>query len=229
MNGQTSPPLSRPIIVTGVARGGTSLIASICHHLGIPMGRGGPRYENRYLQRAVLANRWDVVSLLLAEIRVAQPLWGWKLPALVNNLPRVEALIPDARYLFVFKDVVSVARRKASTNGDMARIIGNAVRSYRNVTDFVAASRPPCMLLSYEAIASDMPHWIREIARFCEIGADDPQAVAARVNLDAEAYRGAVRQSLPWTDLDERLRAICREHGVKMPVLGKSKPEGRIG
>ena len=158
------------IIIVGVARGGTSLPASICHHLGIWMGKMGPRYENPYLQWAVHANRWDVVEKLVNEICAAKDFWGWKLPKLIDHLELIDDTLPVKGYIFVKKNINSVARRKSKFDPNAYDInVERIKKQYLKIDEFARSRSENCLILDYENIMDNLELAVNKIAELNNI------------------------------------------------------------
>ncbi len=183
------------------------------------MGKGGPRYENPYLQWAALAGRWDVVALLVREIDAANAVWGWKLPALVPHLEQVAILLPNARYVFVTKDVVSIARRRAHpTDGArFAQLIGRTAQAYAEMARFGRKSGHPTLFVAYEDAVRDPVQVAGQIADFCSIGAANVSSVKNGVRNDALLYKSGKRPVREANELDKKLSRICAAMGVFRP------------
>ncbi|RYG89407.1 MAG: hypothetical protein EON59_01555 [Alphaproteobacteria bacterium] len=208
------------IIITGAARGGTSLVAGICDAVGIPMGKGGPRFENPYLQWAVLADRWDVVAELVKIIDAQEPLWGWKLPALHKNLHRVSGLLINPRYVFVLKDPVTVARRRADP-GDaphFARMIKRSALTQQAMADFALQTQSPTLFVSYDETMRNMEAGISTIARYCDLDQVDAKLIATKLLNSHRDYINGVKYPRLLSTLDKRLSRICNDAGVFAPL-----------
>lgn len=123
------------LIVGGMHRSGTSLLASLCEGAGVSMGDrllgvgggGNPKghYEDcdflEFHQQALLANglspegyttqatihvpeaMLDRAQSLIASRSGPDRLWGWKDPRTILFLDFWHALLPNAKYLFVFR------------------------------------------------------------------------------------------------------------------------------
>jgi hypothetical protein len=120
-----------PLIIAGMHRSGTSLIASFIHHSGIDLGDDlvGPRKSNPYghfedaeildFHRDILVREfghpmWVPAPPDLSEedrhradqliaMRRHKPRWGWKEPRTCLFLELWNGLLPDARFLFVVR------------------------------------------------------------------------------------------------------------------------------
>lgn len=121
----------QPLIVTGMHRSGTSLVARFIHHSGIDLGDEfvGANKSNPYghfedieiveFQRSIMlrecghsmwvshlprftdADRTRARGMISA--RQKKPYWGWKEPRTCLFLDFWNDLLPDAYYLFVFR------------------------------------------------------------------------------------------------------------------------------
>jgi hypothetical protein len=124
----------RPVVVVGMHRSGTSLTASILGsaglHLGehlMPAARGNSAghfedVEFVSFHSDVLGamghhpDGWDTVALdqlpdfaeeraqTLLDQRSSRPLWGWKDPRTTLFLPFWERVLPEARFVFVYRN-----------------------------------------------------------------------------------------------------------------------------
>lgn len=128
---------SPAMIITGMHRSGTSLMASLLHRLGVNLGErllesdsSNPRgfYEDvdfytfhqhaLHTRRRTLLNEdefvfdptpteWERAQMLI-EHRAGQAVWGWKDPRTTLFLDFWSQLLPHARYLFVYRHPLEV-------------------------------------------------------------------------------------------------------------------------
>lgn len=122
---------SSPLVIAGMHRSGTSLLARFVHQSGIDMGSTliGPRPSNQYghyedvqfvaFHERVLLREFDETMWVprppkltpadharakaLIAGRREKPHWGWKDPRTCLFLDLWSSLLPDARYLFVVR------------------------------------------------------------------------------------------------------------------------------
>lgn len=195
----TMPPLPKGeigLLITGVARGGTSWAASVCHHLGINLGRRGPRYENQRLAKALLNEDMELLKKRLDGEWDRQQSWAWKLPALNYHLDAVAAMLERARFIFVIRDPVAVAMRKQKseqTMGDPLRDARRVSDAFDRFCDFTQRSQKPCLFLSYEKALAFPRGAVEDIARFVgqSVSAEAVSQIVEAVAEDQNAYGGA--------------------------------------
>lgn len=183
------------------------------------MGKGAPRYENPYLQWAVLAERWDVVEELATEIGREHALWGWKLPALSKHLDRLPSHFPALKFVFVTKDVSAIAKRrnKSGDAGQLAKYISRASRVYDAFGKFALRSEHPVLFMSYELVMKNIEGSARELAEFIGIEGIDCRGIEARIRADHDHYRTGPFVQRTRSDLDLRLDEIIDRMGVPRP------------
>lgn len=211
------------VVIVGVARGGTSFVASICAHLGIPMGRRGPRFEHRYLQRAVLKDDWEAVEKIATVTSEHLPLWGWKMPLLIDKLREVSKVVPACKYICVVRNPVGLLPRrvdKSDTQG-AAYTINRALNHYLNATQFFKSTKSPVLFLNFDHARLNVEDAVSEIAEFCGIKDIVPRDIVAKIDADQAAYKKGekgIELNEPMADRDHPLskavRKIARRHDL---------------
>ena len=187
-------PLGRiSLIITGVARGGTSFAASVCHHMGVDLGRHGPRYEDQKLARPLLEGKTERLRARLNAERDPQRAFGWKLPALNYHLDEVSAMLESPRFVFILRDPVAVSLRKQmarETKGDPIRDTQRVVDALQRICAFVDRAKHPCLMLSYEKGLSNPVGAIQDLAEFIgrAITPDEASAISVAVARDQSSY-----------------------------------------
>jgi hypothetical protein len=143
----------RQIVVIGSARGGTSLVAGALHHLGIFTGDKSnlPVFEDVLLSEAFESNDLEQAKAIVDRYTKEHYIWAWKRPAALNYLDKVEAVIPNPFYIFIFKDIFAIANRNnISMKADIGKGLQSALADYGKIVDFVSNTDKPVMLVSAE-------------------------------------------------------------------------------
>lgn len=124
--------MSHVLIITGMHRSGTSLVASLLEHAGVNLGTEllAPKADNpfgyfedveflKFHEDALLARGQNILvtrdfvftptaaqekqARALIAARAARSLWGWKDPRTSLFLDFWHTLLPDAQFLFVYR------------------------------------------------------------------------------------------------------------------------------
>ena len=168
-------------IVVGVARGGTSLIAGSLYKLGLFMGDRAcpPVFEDTLLSDA-FDNKRGVLDQIVKRYTEEHGTWGWKRPSVINNLPRAHELLNAPRYIFIFKDILSIARRKnISSLTEIFSGMEQSLEEYRRAITFLHRNKLSAMLVSYEKAVMHPESMIEQLIHFCDLSPSDAQTLEA--------------------------------------------------
>jgi len=186
------------LVVVGVARGGTSLLAGVLSKLGVFTGDEShpPVYEDLRLSRAFEGDDLRQAREIVADYNRRYTTWGWKRPSLVDYLEQAHELLRNPRYLVVFKDVFSIANRnRISMSNDVLPGMQRALSEYQKVVDFLHKRKPPTLLVSYDKALSDKAVFVDSMINFCGLrpGANARDNALAFVTPNPQAYMEATR------------------------------------
>jgi len=188
------------VVITGMHRSGTSFVASVFEAAGLPVGErlltdfpGNPRghFEDLdfvTLHEDVLASRPEgsfvtaadalgfddaqrARAAALVTARRARAVWGFKDPRTTLFLAEWDALLPEPRYLFVYRHplevLVSILRR--GINRDVLAMPELGLRVWRAYNERLLAFRLAhgrhCVLASIDAITADVAGFVARVGR----------------------------------------------------------------
>jgi len=181
-------------LLTGTPRGGTTFIASIAHHLGIPLGKKKPRYEDAQLRSLLLGEEMDEDRSKLAKaIREREnrgSLWGWKMPAIVQHLDLVDGLVQQPIYVMIFKDPLSIGLRNLGLGRhDLAGSVRASLIHMRAMVEFVHTTERECILVSFDKADRRPSELIRTLADVAGLKVTDEQVAEIEVRVRADSLR----------------------------------------
>lgn len=149
------PDTSNVVILAGMHRSGTSLLANYLHHSGINMGKElvGPARGNKFghfedvaivdfhkeiIQREYDSHMWveqrprtteqDIIRAksLIENKSSDEEVWGWKDPRTSLFLELWLEVLPEARFIFLYRNPInvidSIIRRSGTSKYDIRRI-----------------------------------------------------------------------------------------------------------
>jgi len=156
----------RTIVVFGMPRGGTTMVAGICQRCGIDMGTDLPKnledqdFVNKPLEHMIQS---------IEQRNATKPVWGWKFPRASAYLSELEANIRNPLFIVVWRDILSVATRGIKNTGEMNKSLRVAHNIQTQNLNFVSATPAPVLHVSYEKSIRTPVELAEDIQRFTGI------------------------------------------------------------
>jgi hypothetical protein len=217
----------KTIIVTGVARSGTSMIARALRAGGIFMGcqLDDVVYEDVEVADALERQGRGCLARLGAERNAGFPVWGFKRPNLDKVLPPgATDLFRSPHFLVSYRDPVAIAKRnRISEHHDEAQSLRAAAAASCRMMEFSLALRCPTLLISYEKALQSPEAGVDQLISFCGLAVTPAarQEMIAMVEPNREAYSvGASRRFEGYIDrvADGVVHGWCWQRGLDQPV-----------
>lgn len=164
--------LERTIIVLGVARSGTSMIAAALTSLGIPMGAGKESivYEDIELARAMELKDLELLKSIIRARNSKHAVWGFKRPSASAQMARIARLFRNPRFVVVFRDIFAIAvRNRISVSANLYNDMQSSLTQYGKILSFIQTSQFPTMLVSYEKALARREPFVRALSEFVGI------------------------------------------------------------
>jgi hypothetical protein len=218
---------TRTIIVTGLGRSGTSMIAALLAEMGILSREQA--YETTFDDREFLhLLKFRDYGGLQAAIRArnqVSTLWAFKIPSLHGFLePQQLRMFSNPRLVVVFRNPVAVAERHALAEyAEPVESFFEAVIGVCSLTSFIQAADCPALLVSYEKALSFPDQLVTALAEFCCVTLDGSRRERVRAMIrpnDTDYARTARRQYDGNIDgiFEGAVIGWCREIGEAGPV-----------
>lgn len=168
LNLPEEPPPQRTAVVIGVARGGTTMAASVLQALGVYMGdRLGPVLEDLTLSKAVESKDTRAVDAIVAERNERFDVWGWKRPAAFRYAPVWQPRLRNPYLIVVYRDPFAIANRnRISMLQECLHGIKDATRQLEQLNGFVQEARVPTLLCSYEKAMTRPEDFVSGVTAF---------------------------------------------------------------
>lgn len=174
---------SKIFVIVGVARGGTSVVAGVLDKLGVYMGDGAvaPVFEDTPLSQAFESKKRGVAAEIAARYSANHDHWAWKRPSCINYLPEVHRALGAPNYIFIYRDLLSIAQRNAiSMQSDVMASMAVAHKQYSKAHEFLSKNRVRALLLSYEKVMLYPDHFLDQLLAFCGLAPSTQALEAAR-------------------------------------------------
>ena len=194
----TNEPIT--VIVLGMERSGTSMVAKMLESMGIYMGtqRDLAVYEDMEIAGLLESRKTDKQTLaqLIEERNGKHGIWGFKRPRAVGYIRKFEKYFRNIHYVIPFRDLVAIANRDLlSLNSKLMHSMTHANRQYSKIIKFVEKSKFPCFIFSYEKALLKQDAFIESLASYLKLQLTDEMKAQARsaVLVDSSLYLKSTR------------------------------------
>lgn len=166
-------PPNRTIVVVGVQRGGTSMVAGVLRALGLPMGeRAGLNHEDPVF----LLDDTEKLGKAIRQRNRTHAVWGFKAPKAAMNLPFFDRVLRKPYFVVVYRNSLSIADSWNQRGAGHTVSVLKRISSYHNaILEFAEQTKAPILFVNYErAVADDASKraMVDEIAAFTGLDAD---------------------------------------------------------
>ncbi|MGR5270007.1 hypothetical protein ACPV5R_19900 [Vibrio astriarenae] len=171
----------KTLIVVGVARGGTSIVAGCLYHLGIAMGGAtDPVYEDLRLSLAFEKQSKEKFVDVIQHYNSQNSVWAWKRPSTLHSLSYIARKVRNPHFIFVFRDMLSVANRNTlSMHKGVAWGLQQAQDDYKKIIKFIGKSGHPALLVSSEKVVKYKEEFVQALSDFSGVESSPSQVSAA--------------------------------------------------
>jgi len=167
------------IAATGLGRSGTTMLARTMFEIGVPMwDRLTPQScEDKLIQTQIKGRDLDAFSELCKTRNAQTPRWGFKCPALRNQMSDTAPLMTSPRFIVVFRDMLAVSmRNNLSIGSELFEALDRAETGYRKMVQEIKKLDAPVLLISYEKALQHPIYFVQSVADFCGYSVESHQA-----------------------------------------------------
>jgi hypothetical protein len=176
---------SATILVVGLPRSGTSMIASVMKTLGVFIGKqiDNAVFEDREIAAAIDSGRVDRFAAIAATRNAEHRVWGFKRPEAYKQLDKLCAACRNPRVIVPFRDLAAIAmRNQISMEMDALKQLPQLAADQQALLAAIGRAAVPTLLVSYEKALQFPTEVVTEIASFCGITATET-AIGAAVDI----------------------------------------------
>ena len=169
---------SATVIVVGVPRSGTSMVASTLHKLGVFMGNRTDKavFEDVEIASAIESSDKKQLKSLIELRNREHAIWAFKRPNVFNLIDKHLPLFRNPRFVVVFRDPAAIAKRnEISMHRDFLSELRTANEQTGKLVKFVSRLKLPAMVVSYEKALLNPEPFIDALVDFCGIDANEQQ------------------------------------------------------
>lgn len=175
----------RTVIVLGVARSGTSMLANILVQLGLFMGerRDGIVFEDVDLAEAFEQGNMDQARSIIEHRNTAHGSWGWKRPEAFKYIAPYLKEFRNPCLIVTIRDILAIGLRNVISTGLEPEVaLKDAQARYAALLHFLDQVAIPTLLVSYEKALLNAPDVIERVAGFAGV---TPSSLTLRAALES--------------------------------------------
>lgn len=151
------------VVVYGVPRGGTTMVAGVVQRCGVDIGSDLPvNLEDPDFVARKPAEMIETIRRNNGE----KGLWGWKFPRAANYLPAICKEIRNPHYIIVWRDVLSTGLRPMRRGGEIMESLRHAHDIQKINIDTMGKVPGRYLLVSYEKSVLDPWALAEDISKF---------------------------------------------------------------
>ena len=172
----------KTIVVFGVPRSGTSMVAGMLRCLGIYMGERIKPDKHEDLDML-----WQPLGVRISTIKkrnAERGVWGWKDPLVGQYINSVGRLLINPMIVYITRDAEDAIECDLRRNPNNSRRYVTARNRALTASMNGAARGKPCIRMTYEGVLADPATWASALAQFI----DEP-IQAAQIRRAAEFVR----------------------------------------
>ncbi|NQY25931.1 MAG: hypothetical protein HRT92_01995 [Piscirickettsiaceae bacterium] len=161
----------KTIVVLGVERGGTSMVAGMIRALGVDLGeRAGRNHEDPKF----LTDDKDKLLQQIEANNAEKSVWGFKVPKASLMLDFYDKHLINPYYILVFRNVEATVDSWCSRGGnDPMQSALHAMNYYNTALEFLKGKKRPLIFASYERACDNPMAFAKDLANFIGIDADE--------------------------------------------------------
>ena len=145
--------MGHTVVVIDLAHHGTTMLSGVLEMLGIPMV--GDHFDKKRWEdleiREALDGGGDAFGAVVEKRNAAHDTWGFKRCGVWKQASFLDVRLRDPVYLAIYKDPISVTRRRFGTSNDR-RLLGkvrSTIRQMHESINGICAAKIPVTMFSY--------------------------------------------------------------------------------
>ncbi|NVJ97121.1 MAG: sulfotransferase [Alphaproteobacteria bacterium] len=157
----------KTVVITGAARGGTSMVAGTVRELGINLGaRLGENHEDPQF----LPKDLDHIRSIVAKRNEDLDTWGWKMPHSLAYLDEIEADLRNPHIILVWRNVLATALSQVNRSGaTIDNALAYSQARLQEMIEQLAKFKSPVLLVNYEQAVRDPEEFVNTLAEYLDV------------------------------------------------------------
>lgn len=189
----------KTVVIAGVPRGGTSMVAGTVREMGINLGdRLGINHEDP----AFLPQDVERIRELVNQRNQEQETWGWKMPHSLDYLDRIEDDLRNPHIILVWRNVAAIAISQVNWSGaELDTALAFSAKRLHHMSEKASLLKSPVLHVNYEQAVREPAQFVETLAAFLGIELDADKRSACLNFIDPDA--GYKQVSFTYYEVEE--------------------------
>ena len=159
----------KTVLVFGLARGGTSLVAGVLLELGIFMGHNAHKTKHEYTPFYPGMPKIELLETIRANDR-AHSVWGWKCPKDIFHIDQYLHHLRNPHAIIVFRNFLDTSISSYKHNSiDLLHSLRENHSVMEGIISFAIDSNVPTALVSYENALANPSLFVGGVVNFLQL------------------------------------------------------------
>ena len=169
--GETNHEHPKTVVIMGVARGGTSMVAGTAREMGIFLGdQVGENHEDQRF----LTFDLDKLRERVAERNAERETWGWKMPHSLQYIEQLQDDLRNPHYVLVWRNALASAISQVRrSNADINNALEFSGNKLQEMITKVPLLNGPVLMINYEQAVANKDDFIDTLAGYLGVEVDD--------------------------------------------------------
>lgn len=186
------------LIIVGIERSGTSMIANVLKELGVHLGdkHDGSVFEDAEISNAIEKDDSRALEKLIRKNNKRYDIWGWKRPRAYKYPQKYLGKVRNPKFIITFRDSFAISvRNSISVFSETSDNLVRTARQNLALSQFVADREEPMLCVSYEKALANKQVFVDELIDYVGISPSQKQIEAAVASIEngKESYLTASR------------------------------------
>lgn len=184
INPQSKKNREKTIVVMGLARSGTSMMATILKTLGVFIGDSltdGSLEDKEISKLMEVSSNDEALKKIISQRNNNHKIWGWKRPGAFKKIANYENLLRNPFYIFMTRDLAAVSlRRSIAVNTKINDNLSQAQKQYLSYINFISSTANPSLIIPNEVANLDKDFFIESIVEYLGLDSNNEQIKASK-------------------------------------------------
>jgi hypothetical protein len=171
----------RTIVIAGLPRGGTTMVAAAVEALGVYLGPENDLRNFHFEDQRMNSPHLDEQHVAIKENDSKHQVWGWKDPGAIHPLRELSWALRNPMVIIVFRDLFTSIQgemrfdEEHGYNRSLADLIDSTINNTQRNWEFVKRTQLPTLLVCYERAVQNREAFVKQLVDFMQIEPSDSQ------------------------------------------------------